>query len=75
MWLLPYKETLALARRMAFHLPIALRLDKQLLYRGLETDLDTALAMAAAFQTICFASEDHKEALAALRIQKMAIKT
>jgi 2-(1,2-epoxy-1,2-dihydrophenyl)acetyl-CoA isomerase len=67
------KETMALARRIASNPPIALRLDKQLLYKGLEVDLDTALGMAAAFQTICLASEDHKEAVAAFKEKRQPL--
>jgi enoyl-CoA hydratase/carnithine racemase len=36
-------------------------------YRGLEMDMETALEMAAACETITLTSEDHKEGVAALR--------
>lgn len=58
-------ETLAVARRIANGPPIALRLSKMQLYRGLDTDLPAALETAAACQAICITSEDHKEAVAA----------
>ncbi len=58
-------ETLAVAKRIANGPPIALRLSKMQLYRGLETDLPAALDTSAACQAICITSEDHKEAVAA----------
>ena len=47
--------------------PIAIRLAKMLLYRGLEFDLETALLMSATAETITLTSEDHKEGVAAFR--------
>lgn len=64
-------ETMALARKIASIPPVAVRLAKLQLYKGLELGFDTALEVAAATQTICFATEDHKEAIAAFR-QKRA---
>ena len=61
------KETMKLAHRIANNPPIAIRLNKMLLYEGLKTDLKTALELAAATQSIALASEDHKEGVAAFR--------
>ena len=61
------KETMALARRIANGPPIAIRLAKMQLYKGLEMDLETALQVAAACETITLTSEDHKEGVAAFR--------
>lgn len=61
------KETYAFASRLARGAPIALRLNKLLLYRGLEVDLDTSLEMSSTMQTICITSKDHKEGVAAFR--------
>jgi len=61
------KETLSLAQRLAKMPPLAVKLSKLLLYRGLETGLDQALEMAAAMQPIVLNSQDHKEGLAAFR--------
>lgn len=66
-------EVSALARKIAANPPVTLRLDKQLLYRGLEMDLDAALDLASDAQCVCFASEDHKEALAAMREKRKAV--
>lgn len=59
------KETMSLARHIANGPPIAIRLAKLQLYKGLEMDLETSLQIAAAFETITLTSEDHKEGVAA----------
>jgi enoyl-CoA hydratase/carnithine racemase len=61
------KETMNLARRIANGPPIAIRLSKVQLYKGLEMDLETALKVAAACETITLTSEDHQEGVAAFR--------
>ncbi len=61
------KETMNLARRIANGPPIAIRLAKLQLYKGLEMDLETALQVAAACETITLTSEDHREGVAAFR--------
>ena len=67
------QETMSLARRIASNPPITIRLDKMLLYKGLEVDLDTALEMIAASEPICLTSEDHKEGIAAFREKREPI--
>ncbi|MBI4200395.1 MAG: enoyl-CoA hydratase/isomerase family protein [Chloroflexi bacterium] len=64
--------TMDLARRIAQGPPIALRLAKQLLYKGLEVDLETAMQMAAAAETVTLTSQDHQEGVAALREKRPA---
>ena len=59
------EETMAFARRLAEGPPIALRLDKMMIYKGLETDLETALAFQTACQNISLHSEDHIEGIRA----------
>lgn len=59
-------KTMELARKIAKGPPIAIRLDKLQLYKGLETDLETALEFEIACATIALASNDYREALAAL---------
>jgi enoyl-CoA hydratase/carnithine racemase len=61
------KETMNLARRIANGPPIALRLAKMQLYKGLGMDLETAMQVAAACETITLTSQDHKEGVAAFR--------
>ncbi len=52
--------------------PIAIRLMELQTYKGLEMDLETALEMAAACETITLTSEDHKEGIAAFREKREA---
>ena len=59
--------TMAMAQRIAAGPPIAIRLSKLMLYKGLEFDLETALKMAAAGETITLSSQDHVEGVAAFR--------
>ncbi|MDO8635318.1 MAG: enoyl-CoA hydratase-related protein, partial [Dehalococcoidia bacterium] len=59
------KDTIELARKIANGPPIAIRLAKMQLYRGMHTEMDAAFDTAAACQAICMTSEDHKEAVAA----------
>ena len=59
--------TMEIARKIAAGPPIAIRLSKLMLYKGLEFDLETALKMAAAAETITLASYDHIEGTRAIR--------
>ena len=59
------EETMALAQRIAQGPPIALRLDKMMIYKGLGTDLETALAFASACENITLHSQDHLEGVMA----------
>ena len=59
--------TMEMARKIASGPPVAIRLSKLMLYKGLEFDLDTALKMAAAAETITLTSHDHEEGIQAMR--------
>ncbi|MCH2674754.1 MAG: enoyl-CoA hydratase-related protein [Dehalococcoidia bacterium] len=59
--------TMEIARKIAAGPPIAIRLSKLMLYKGLEFDLETALKMAAAAETITLTSYDHGEGTRAIR--------
>lgn len=59
--------TMEMAGKIAQGPPIAMRLSKMMLYKGLEFDFETALQMAAAAETITLTSWDHKEGVAAFR--------
>ena len=61
------KETMNLAGRIANGPPIAIRLAKMQLYKGLEMDLETAMKVAAACETITLTSEDHREGVKAFQ--------
>jgi len=59
--------TMDMAGRIAQGPPIAIRLSKLMLYKGLEFDLETAMHMAAAAETITLTSQDHREGVTASR--------
>ena len=59
--------TWEMARKIANGPPIAIRLSKLMLYQGLDFDLETAMKMAAAAETITLTSRDHAEGTAAFR--------
>jgi len=59
------EETVTLASRLARAAPIALRLDKRMIYEGMNTDIETALAFGSTCLAITLRSEDHKEGVAA----------
>ncbi|MDA1128667.1 MAG: enoyl-CoA hydratase-related protein [Chloroflexi bacterium] len=59
--------TMQMARKIATGPPVTIRLSKLMLYKGLEFDLETALKMAAAAETITLTSRDHEEGAQAFR--------
>ena len=63
------EETMDLAQRIAQGPPIALRLDKIMIYKGLGADLETALAFASACENITLHTQDHVEGVTAF-VQK-----
>ncbi len=67
------RETHALASKIANGPPIALRLAKMQLYHGLEMDLETAMKVAAACETITVTSQDHKEGVSAFRRKRAPV--
>jgi enoyl-CoA hydratase/carnithine racemase len=56
-----------MARRIAAGPPVAIRLAKMMMRRGMTMDLETSLEMSAAVEAITLSSEDHAEGMAALR--------
>ena len=58
-------ETSAFAARLAEGPPIAQRLAKHEIYRGLEMSLEAALEFAIACVNIALATEDHAEGIRA----------
>ncbi len=62
--------TLALAKKIINGPPIAIRLMKSQVYKGLRTDLATALDEAAVSESITLASKDHIEGITAFREKK-----
>lgn len=60
-------ETMKLARKLANGPPIALKLIKQLTYKGLEMGLDSLLKLASEAEAMTIVTEDHKEAVEAFK--------
>ena len=58
-------ETRALADKIAKSPPIVTRFVKQLVYKGLDSDLPTALEMTAAMTAMTMFTHDHEEGVAA----------
>lgn len=65
--------TLALASKIAKGPPIANKLNKLLLYQGLQTDLETQLKAEAIYQMIPLSSQDHIEGVKAVREKREAL--
>jgi len=61
------RQTMAWGQQIAKGPPISIKLTKQLLYYELHKDLEAHLDMAAAYQTMCHYSQDHREGVAAWR--------
>ena len=64
------EETIALATKIAGRSPVANRLVKGMVYRGLGQSLEEHLPEAAHAEVLSLASEDHREALAAFLEQR-----
>jgi enoyl-CoA hydratase/carnithine racemase len=64
-------ETMALAKKLAQGPPVAYRLAKFSVYKGLEVNLEIALALASASENILVKTEDYKEAVIAF-VEKRA---
>jgi enoyl-CoA hydratase len=58
-------EALALAKTIAKNAPIAVRLSKEAIGRGMQTDIDTAIAIENDLFALCFSTEDQKEGMKA----------
>lgn len=53
--------TMELARKIAKNPPLAVQMSKTLAYKALDSNLEAALEMSAAFQALALSSEDHRE--------------
>ena len=67
------QETLALARKIGENSPLANRLAKLQIHKGLNTDLGMALELGSTCQAICLTSEDTREALVAFREKRKPV--
>jgi enoyl-CoA hydratase len=61
------EEALAFAARLAAGAPLALRYTKQAVNKLLKDALNVAFDTSTALEIVTFQSEDHREALAALK--------
>ena len=66
-------ETMAMANQVARQAPIAVKLSKAHVYRGLKMSLNDSLEMAADGEIVAMATEDHREALAAFREKRKPV--
>ena len=58
-------ETIAMAQKIASNAPIAVKLSKQAINEGAQTDIDSAIALENTLFADCFATEDQKEGMGA----------
>ncbi|MBR0314021.1 MAG: short-chain-enoyl-CoA hydratase [Bacteroidales bacterium] len=58
-------EAMALAKTIAKNAPIAVRFSKEAVNRGMQTDIDTAIAIENDLFALCFSTEDQKEGMKA----------
>ena len=59
------EEAMKMATKIASKAPIAVRYSKEAINTGIQTDMDSAIAIEANLFGLCFASEDQKEGIAA----------
>ncbi|MDD5963050.1 MAG: short-chain-enoyl-CoA hydratase [bacterium] len=58
-------EAMKMAEKIASKAPIAVKNSKEAINRGIQTDMDSAVAIEAYLFGLCFASEDQKEGMTA----------
>jgi enoyl-CoA hydratase len=68
-----HEEALAFAKRLAAGAPLALRYTKQAVNKLLKDALNVAFDTSTALEIVTLQSEDHREALAALREKRAPI--
>jgi enoyl-CoA hydratase/carnithine racemase len=66
------RETMDLAGKIAQNPPLAVQMSKVLAYKALDSDLEAALAMSAAYQALALSSEDYREGVAAFTEKREA---
>ena len=65
-------EAVALARKIASKAPLAVRYAKQAINRGVETDIETGIAIEADLFGLCFSTDDQKEGMQAFLAKRPA---
>lgn len=66
------QTALAMAAKIAKKAPIAVKYSKEAINRGLETDMDTAIAIEASLFGLCFSTQDQKTGMTAFLEKKEA---
>ena len=66
-------ETMKLADRISNGPPIAIKLSKSQIQKGLQLDFDTALNMAMVCQLTAMSSQDHREAVVAFKEKRKPV--
>jgi enoyl-CoA hydratase len=66
-------EALAFARRLAAGAPLAVRYTKMAVNKLVKQALNTAFDTSTALEIVTFQSDDHREALAALREKRRPV--
>lgn len=56
---------IAMAKKIAGKAPVAVRYSKEAINRGIQTDIDSAIAIEANLFGLCFSTEDQKEGMSA----------
>jgi enoyl-CoA hydratase/carnithine racemase len=63
----------SMAKKIAKKAPIAVKYSKEAINRGMQTDLDSAIAIEANLFGLCFSTEDQKEGMAAFLEKREAV--
>ena len=64
---------MAMAQKIAKKAPIAVKYSKEAINRGMQTDIDSAIAIEANLFGLCFSTEDQKEGMAAFLGKREAV--
>ncbi len=67
------EEALKMALQIAANAPIAVRYSKMQINQGLQTDINTAVALEAGLFGLCFATQDQKEGMGAFLEKRKAV--
>ncbi|MEG0517669.1 MAG: short-chain-enoyl-CoA hydratase [Bacteroidales bacterium] len=66
-------EALKMAAKIAKKAPIAVKYSKEAINKGIQTDMDSAIAIEASLFGLCFATEDQKKGMAAFLEKKETV--
>ena len=66
-------SAMAMARKIAKKAPIAVKYSKEAINRGMQTDIDSAIAIEANLFGLCFSTADQKEGMGAFLEKREAV--